>query len=83
MIADMLSKKQLNPVLVELFIGGRQLNIFVVFIPQSYFTVLKNIRLNSMHFFVMKIPNQGKLQQIALNHSSDIDFKDFMNLHKK
>ena len=83
MIADMLSKKQLNPVLIELFIGGRQLNIFVVFIPQSYFTVLKNIRLNSTHFFVMKIPNQGKLQQIALNHSSDIDFKDFMNLHKK
>ena len=79
----MLSKKQLNPVLIELFIGGRQLNIFVVFIPQSYFTVLKNIRLNSTHFFVMKIPNQGKLQQIALNHSSDIDFKDFMNLHKK
>ena len=83
MIADMLSKKQLNPVPIELFIGGRQLNIFVVFIPQSYFTVLKNIRLNSTHFFVMKIPNQGKLQQIALNHSSDIDFKDFMNLHKK
>ena len=39
MIADMLSKKQLNPVLIELFIGGRQLNIFVVFIPHSYFTV--------------------------------------------
>ena len=43
----------------------------------------KDIRLNSTHFFIMKIPNKRELQQIALNHSSDIDFKDYMNIYKK
>ena len=43
----------------------------------------KDVRLNSTHFFIMKIPNKRELQQIALNHSSDIDFKDFMNIYKK
>ena len=79
MIADMLSKGKLNPILTELFIRRRKLNISVV----SYFAVPKNIRLNSTHFFVMKIPNKKELLQIAFNHSSDIDFQDFMNLYKK
>ena len=43
----------------------------------------KDVRLNSTHFFIMKIPNNRELQEIALNHSSDIDFKDFMNIYKK
>ena len=43
----------------------------------------KNIRLYSTHYFIMKIPNKQELHQIAFNHSSDIDFKDFMNLDKK
>ena len=43
----------------------------------------KDVPLNSTHFFIMKIPNKRELQQIALNHSSDIDFKDFMNIYKK
>ena len=43
----------------------------------------KDVRLNSTHFFIMKIPNKRELQQIVLNHSSDIDFKDFMNIYKK
>ena len=43
----------------------------------------KNIRLNSTHYFVIKIPNKGELQQIAFNYSSDIDFQDFMNFYKK
>ena len=43
----------------------------------------KNIRLNSIHHFIMKIPNNRELQQIAFNHSSYIDFQDFMNLYKK
>ena len=76
MIADMLSNKKLNPVVTELFIRGRKLNIFLAFITQSYFAVPKNIRLNSMRYFIMKIPNKGELQQIAFNHSSDIDFPD-------
>ena len=47
------------------------------------FAVPKNIRLNSMHYFSMKISNKGELQQTAFNHPSGIDFKDFMNLYKK
>ena len=49
----------------------------------SYFKVPKDVRLNSTHFFIMKIPNNRELQQISLNHSSDIDFKDFMKIFKK
>ena len=82
MIADMINNK-LNPIVTELFIRGRKLNISIVFITQSYFKVPKDVRLNSTHFFIMKIPNKRELQQIALNHSSDIDFKDFMNIYKK
>ena len=52
-------------------------------LSQSYFTIPKNIRLNSTHYFIMKIPNKIERQKIAFNHSSDIDFKDFMNLYKK
>ena len=83
MIADMINNNKLNPVVTELFIRGRKLNISIVFITQSYFKVPKDVRLNSTHFFIMKIPNKRELQQIALNHSSDIDFKDFMNIYKK
>ena len=55
-IADMLSHKKLNPIVTELFIRGKKLNISIVFITQSYFAVPKNIRLNSTHYFIMKIP---------------------------
>ena len=82
MITDMLSNKKLNPIVTELFIRGRKLNISLVCNTQFYFTVPKN-RLNSTHYFIMKIPNKRELQQIAINHSSDIDFRDFMNLYKK
>ena len=83
MIADMINNNNLNPVVTELLIRGRKCNISIVFITQSYFKVSKDVRLNSTHFFIMKIPNKRKLQQIALNHSSDIDFKDFMKIYKK
>ena len=83
MIADMINNNKLNPIVTELFIRRRKLNISIVFITQSYFKVPKDVRLNSTHFFIMKIPNKRELQQIALNHSSDIDFKDFMNIYKK
>ena len=82
-IADMINNKKLNPVVTELFIKGRKLKIKVVFITQSYFEVLKEVRLNTTHFFIMKIPNKRELQQIALNHSSDIDFKDFIKYTAK
>ena len=83
MTADMINNKKLNPVVTELFIRGRKLNISIVLNSQSYFKVPRNVRLNSTHFFIMKIPNKRERQQIALNHSSDIDFKNFMNIYKK
>ena len=83
MIADILSNKKLNSIVTELSIRGRKLNISLVFITQSYFSVPKNIRLNSTRYFIMKIPNKQELLQIVFNHSSDIGFKDFVNLYKK
>ena len=75
--------KNLNSIVTELFIRGIKRNISIVFIKQSYFKVPKNVRLNSTQFFIMKIPNKRELQQVALNHASDIDFKDFMKIFKK
>ena len=75
--------KRLKPIVNELFIRGRKLNISLVFNTQSYFVVPKNITLNSTQYFIITIPNKPELQQIALNHSSDIGFRDFMNLDKK
>ena len=83
MIADMLSNKRLNPIVTELFIRGRKLKFFLVFIKQSYFAAPKNIRLNPRHCFLPKPPNKQELQQIAFNHSSGIDFQDFMNIYRK
>ena len=67
MIADMVDNKKLNPIITELFIRDRKLNISIAFISQSYFKVPKDVRLNSTHFFIMKISNKRELQQIALN----------------
>ena len=83
MIADMINNKKLNSIVTELFIRGRKLNISLVFITQSYFKVPKDVRLNTTHFFITKIPNKRELQQIALNHSSDITTKNFINICKK
>ena len=83
MIADIINNKKLNPVVTELFIRGRKLNISIVFITQSYFKVPKDVRLNSTHFFILKIPHKKGLQQIALNHSSVINFKDFIKIYRK
>ena len=80
---DILSNKKINPTVTELFIGARKLNISLDFITKTYFAVPKSIRLNSIHYFVMKIPNKKELQQTASNHLSDIDFQDFLNLYKK
>ena len=83
MIADMIHKKKLDSIETELFIGGRKLNIAPVFITQSYFKVPKDVRLNTTHFFIAKIPNKRGLQQIAINHSSDISTKDFANIYRE
>ena len=83
MIADMINNKKKNSIVTELFYRGRKQNISLVFITQSYFKVPIDVRLNTTHFFVMKIPNKRELQQIAINHSSDINTKDFANIYKK
>ena len=83
MIPDMINNKKINSIVTELFIRGRKLNISLVFITQSYFKVSKDFRLNTTHFIIIKIPNKRELQQIAINHSFDIDFKDFIKIYKK
>ena len=83
MIADMINSKKLNSIVTELFIRERKINVSLVFITQLYFKVPKDVRLNTTHFFIMKIPNKRELQQIALNHSSDIDFKDFIKIYSR
>ena len=83
MIADIIKNKKLNSIVTELFIRGRNLNISLVFIIQSNFKLPKDVRLNTSHFFISKIPNKKELQQIAINHSSDISTKDFINIYRK
>ena len=80
MIAYMLTNKKPNPIVSEFLIRGQKLNISLVFIIQSYFAIPKSIRLNSTHYFVMKILNKRKLQEIAFNHSLDVDFQDYESL---
>ena len=82
MIADMPCNKKLNPIVTELFIRCRKLKISLVFITQLYFAVPIIIRLNSTQYFIINITNKQELQQITFNYSSDIYFKDFMNLYK-
>ena len=83
MIAHMIQNKKLNSIVTELFIRGRKLNISLVFITQSYFKVPKDIRINTTHFFITKVPNKRELQEIAINHSSDVTTKDFINIYRK
>ena len=83
MIADMINNEKINSVVRKLFLRDRKLNISLVCITQSYFKVPKDVRLNTTHFFIMKILNKRELQQTALNHSSDINTKDFINIYKK
>ena len=80
MIADMTNNKKLNSIVTDLFIRGRKLNISV-FVTQSYFKVPRDVRLNTTHFFIMKIPNKRDIQQMAF--SSNIDYKDFIKFSKK
>ena len=77
MIADIMGNKNFQAILKELFIRCRKLNISLAFIPQSYFSVQKDVRLNTTHYFIMKIKNNKELQNIAINHSADIDYQDF------
>ena len=83
MIADIMTNKKFQTIIKELFIRCRKLNISLVFITQSYFSVPKDVRLNSTHYLIMKINNRKELQNIAITHSADIDYKDFMNIYRE
>ena len=82
MIADMIKNKELNSIVTELFIRGRKLSISLVFITQSYSKVPKDVRLNTSNFFIMRIPNKRELQQIAINHSLNINTGDFIEIYR-
>ena len=82
MIADMIYNKRLNSIVTELYIRGRKLNISLIFMTQSYFKVPRDIRLNTTHFVITKVPNKRELQQIAIYQSSDINPKDLINIYR-
>ena len=83
MIADIMSNKKFQAIIKDSFIRCRKLNISLVFITQSYFSVPKVIRLNSTPYLIMKINKKRKLQNIAINHSADIGYKDFVKLSRE
>ena len=77
MIVDIMGNKNFQAIIKELFIRCRKLNISLVFITQSYFSVQREVRLNTTHYFIIKINNKKEFQNIAINHSADIDYQDF------
>ena len=81
MIADIMSNQKFQAIIKELFIRCGKLNISLVFITQTYFSVPKNIRLNSTHYLTMKIDSKRELQNITTNHSADIGYKDFVKIY--
>ena len=82
MIVDIMGNKNFQAIIKELFIRCRKLNISLVFVTQSCFSVQKDVRLNTTHYFIMKINNNKELQNIAINHSADIDYEDFKNIYR-
>ena len=80
MIADIMSNKKFQAIIKKLFINCRRLNISLAFITQSYFSVPKDVRLNSTHYLILKISSRKELQIIAINHSADIDYNNFVRI---
>ena len=83
MIADIMTNKKFQSIIKELFIRCRKLNISLVFITQFYFSVPKDVRLNSTHYLIVKINNKRELQNIAINDSANIDYQDFMKIYRE
>ena len=83
MIADIMSNKKFQAIIKELFIRCRKLNISLVFITQSYFSVPKDVRLNSTHYLIMKINNRKELQNIAINICANIDYNNFVRIYRE
>ena len=83
MIADILINKEFKATIKKLCIRCRNINILLFFITQSYFFVPKDVRLNSTHYLIMKIDNRRELKNIAVNHSADIDYNNFMKIYRE
>ena len=77
-ISHVMSDKKAQQILKELSIRCGKLNISICFSTQSYFSVPKDVRLNCTHYILLKLNNKRKLQNIAINHSADIDYEDFI-----
>ena len=76
-------QQNFQAIIKELFIRCRKLNISLVFITQSYLSVPKDVKLNSTHYLIIKINNKRELENIAWNHSADIDYKDFVDIYRE
>ena len=83
MIADIMSNKKFQAIIKELSIRWRKFNISLLFITQPYFSVPKDVRLNSTRYLIIKIKNKKELQNIAINHSADIDYQYFMKIYRE
>ena len=83
MFADITTNKRFQAIIKELFIRCIKLNFSLVFITQSYFSVPKDVTLNSTHYLIMKTNNKRKLQNIAVYESADIDYQDFMKIYRE
>ena len=81
MITDIEYNKDFKKIIKELFHRGRKISISIVFITQSYFRALKDIRLNSMRYILMKISNKKELKKIAEEKSGHLDYKDFLKIY--
>ena len=81
MIADIEYNKNFKRIIKELFFRARKINVSIVFITQSYFRALKDARLNSMHYILMKIGNKKELKSIAEEKSGNLDYKDFLKMY--
>ena len=82
MIGDVMNKKTFQAIIKDLFIRCRKLNVFFIFITQSYFSVPEDVGLNSTHYLIMQIHDGKELQNIGRNHSADIDYKDFVKIYR-
>ena len=83
MIEDIMGNKTFQATTKKLFIRCRKFNISLVFITQSYFSVPKSARLNTTHYFIMKMKNRIELKNIAINHSADNDYNDFKKIYRE
>ena len=83
MIADIMTNKRFQALIKELFIRCRKINISLAFITQSYFSVPKDVRFNSAYYLNMEINNKRELQNIAINHSADIDYQNFIKIYRE